>query len=205
MSEAKLSAIGAARAGRRDVAGEPQSDRVGTNDFEAVVRELRPDLYRFAFWLTREHGPAEDAVQEALIRAWRSWDRLRHRDAAKSWLLTIVRRECARVHERKRLETRDIDALTRAEQQAIATVEDTDLADMRNAMLALELEYREPLVLQVLMGYSAEEIGRVMDLKPGAVLTRLFRARRKLAEQFDQSRRKGNGAAGARDATPPGE
>jgi RNA polymerase sigma-70 factor (ECF subfamily) len=51
---------------------------------------------------------------------------------------------------------------------------------MRAALFALEPDYREPLVLQVLMGYTTEEIAKHMELSTGAVLTRLFRARQKL-------------------------
>lgn len=160
-------------------------ERGGTDDFEVLARDLRPDLYRFAFWFTRDATVAEDAVQEALIRGWRSWNRLKDKSAAKAWLLTIVRRECARPYERKRLQIRNIDGLSAAEQSLISTSDNGDLGEMRRAMFRLELEYREPLILQVLMGYTAEEIGRIMGLKPGAVLTRLFRARRKLAAEFE--------------------
>ncbi len=153
--------------------------------FERALREQRPNLYRYAVWLTRDPHLADDAVQEALIRAWRFWGRLRHGQALKPWLLTIVRRECARIYSRKQLDTRDVDALCGAEQILVATADDTDVADLRAAVLRLDAAYREPLVLQVLMGFSADEIARVMGLKRGAVLTRLFRARRKLAHLLD--------------------
>ena len=51
---------------------------------------------------------------------------------------------------------------------------------MREAIFELDDDYREPLVLQVLMGYSTNEIAAMMGLKQGAVLTRLHRARHKL-------------------------
>ena len=101
----------------------------------------------------------------------------------KAWLLTIARREHARVYERKRLETQDIDELSTAEAALIATGNDTDIDDMRRAIFQLEENYREPLVLQVMFGFSTEEIAVTMDLTQGAVLTRLHRARRKLIEQ----------------------
>src|SRR5579863_7557540 len=65
---------------------------------------MRPDLLRFAQWLTRDRALAEDVVQEALLRAWRSREALKDPSCARSWLLTIVRREHARLYERKRLE-----------------------------------------------------------------------------------------------------
>ena len=58
------------------------------------------------------------------------------------------------------------------------------LADMRDAIFGLDDDYREPLVLQVLMGYSTNEIATMMGLKQGAVLTRLHRARQKLMDSM---------------------
>lgn len=152
--------------------------------FERLVAPWRDDLYRYAFWLCRDPQLADDVVQEAMLRAFRSLDSLKEEAVVKTWLLTIVRREHARVYERKRLETRDIDDLTAAESALIATSEDSDVEDMRQAIFRLADEYREPLVLQVMMGLSTSEIAEALEIKQGAVLTRLHRARKKLVEQI---------------------
>ncbi len=151
--------------------------------FERLVAPWRDDLYRYAFWLSRDPDLAEDVVQEAMLRAFRSLDSLRDEGSTKAWLLTIARREHARVYERKRLETQDIDELSAAQEALIATGNDTDIDDMRRAIFQLDEGYREPLVLQVMFGLSAEEIAEAMNLKQGAVLTRLHRARKMLIEQ----------------------
>lgn len=148
--------------------------------FESLCAPLRPDLYRFAFWLARDRGVAEDVVQETLLRAWRSLDALTDDAAARPWLLTIARREHARLYERKRFETVDVDALAAAEDPGLAGADDQELREVRAAIFALPEEYREPLVLQVLMGWSTAEIARHLGLTNGAVLTRLCRARQKL-------------------------
>jgi RNA polymerase sigma-70 factor (ECF subfamily) len=144
-------------------------------------------MYRFATWLSRDPAIAEDVVQEALLRAWKSLDALRDDSAAKQWLLTIVRRENARYFERKRLETVDIDELTASQSALLAETDDAETDEVRAAIFRLEDDYREPLVLQVLMGYSTNEIAELMEIRQGAVLTRLHRARIKLKEVFDQS------------------
>ncbi len=151
--------------------------------FERLVAPWRDDLYRYAFWLSRDPDLADDVVQEAMLRAFRSLESLQDEGSVKAWLLTIARREHARVYERKRLETQDIDELSTAEAALIATGDDTDIDDMRRAIFQLEENYREPLVLQVMFGLSTGEIAVTMDLTQGAVLTRLHRARRKLIEQ----------------------
>ncbi len=159
-------------------------DQVGGNQkrgrFQALCQALRPDLLRFAFWLSRDRALAEDVVQETLLRAWKAQDSLLDEAAAKPWFLTIIRREYARTFERKRFVTVDVDELIAREEPMLAAAEEQDLAELRNAMFRLPDEYREPLALQVLMGYSTAEIARELDLSNAAVLTRLFRARKQL-------------------------
>jgi RNA polymerase sigma-70 factor (ECF subfamily) len=160
------------------------NDEAGGNQkrarFQALCQSLRPDLLRFAFWLSRDRALAEDVVQESMLRAWKARDSLLDESAAKPWLLTIIRREYARTFERKRLATVDVDELIAKEEPLLAAAEQQEINDVRAAIMKLPDEYREPLVLQVLMGYSTDEIARELDLSGPAVLTRLYRARRQL-------------------------
>lgn len=153
--------------------------------FDRVVAAMQKDMYRYAAWLSRDPAVAEDVVQEAMLRAWKSLDALRDDAAAKHWLLTIVRRENARHFERRRLETVDIDELTASRSAMLAATDDADLDEMRMAIFRLDDDYREPLVLQVLLGHSTSEIAELMNLRQGAVLTRLHRARIRLKQIFD--------------------
>ncbi len=163
-----------------------KADKERRNRFDRVVAVLYKDMYRYAAWLSRDTSVAEEVVQEALLRAWKSLDALRDEAAAKPWLLTIVRRENARFFERKRLETVDIDSLTPAQSAMLAEADDAEIRDVREAIYRLEDDYREPLVLQVLMGHSTKEIAELMGLKQGAVLTRLHRARLKLRDVINE-------------------
>jgi len=154
--------------------------------FQALCLALRPDLLRFAFWLSRDRALAEDVVQESLLRAWKAQDSLQDANAAKPWLLTIVRREYARTFERKRLPTVDIDDLVAREEPVLAGGDKQEIAEVRRAMFKLPEEYREPLVLQVLMGLSTTEIAAQLGLSQPAVLTRLFRARNQLRSMLGE-------------------
>jgi RNA polymerase sigma-70 factor, ECF subfamily len=146
---------------------------------DRLFESLRPEMLRFAWWLARDRAVAEDVVQEALLRAWRSRDALKDPAAARGWLLTIVRREHARLYERKRLEVTDLDAVIAAEDSQLATETD-ELVGLRLAITQLPDEYRVPLVMQVLGGFTTDEIARELALSTAAVLTRLFRARNRL-------------------------
>jgi RNA polymerase sigma-70 factor (ECF subfamily) len=162
----------------------PFAGKRGETAFARLCEELRPDLYRFAFWLARDRGVAEDVVQEALLRAWRSRESLAETTAVKPWLLTIVRREHARLYERKRFETVPVDDLVGSESPELGVVQDEDVMIVRRAILALEPDYREPLVMQVLLGHSTMEIAEALGISQRAVLTRLYRARLKLRQRL---------------------
>jgi RNA polymerase sigma-70 factor (ECF subfamily) len=159
-------------------------ERPSAPDSQAPIAQLfeslRPDLLRFAHWLARDRALAEDIVQESLLRAWRSRDALKEPGAARAWLLTIVRREHARLYERKRLELVSLDEALETPAGPKLAEPDDNLLTLRHAIMRLPIEYREPLVLQVLGGFSTEEIARELTLSSTAVLTRLFRARNKL-------------------------
>jgi len=166
---------------RPDERGEHLGDAFGQ-----LLESVRPELVRFAYWLARDRSVAEDVVQEAMLRAWRARSELKDAAAARHWLLTIVRREHARLYERKRLVTVDVTEVVAREDIALARagVGEGDLLDLRRAILRLPDDYREPLVMQVLGGYSTAEIAKEMNLSIPAVLTRLFRARNRLREIY---------------------
>ncbi len=155
--------------------------------YDRLVGQFSKDMFRYACWLSRDRQLAEDVVQDALLRAWKSLDQLRDEGSAKHWLFTIVRREHARFYERKRLELVDIDTPGLHDENLESSGWNHDVEAVRDAMGELAIEYREPLVLQVSLGYSVREIGKLLELGEGAVLTRLFRARKKLKELLTES------------------
>ncbi|MDR6937554.1 MULTISPECIES: sigma-70 family RNA polymerase sigma factor [unclassified Luteibacter] len=150
--------------------------------YEAMVRALSADLYRYAYWLSRSEATAQDLVQETFLRAWKNLDSLRDAESAKPWLFTILRREHARLYERKRFETVELDD-TVAEDAPFASPERSgDAAQVRDAILRLPEKYRDPLAMQVLGGMTGDEIAERTGQQPGAVMTQLFRARQRLKD-----------------------
>ena len=157
------------------------SDKDRSVQFESIVNEYSKDLYRYGVWLTKDPQVAEDLVQETFLRAWKALDSLRDPKAVKSWLFTIYRRENARRFEKVRPETTSIDDVN---VDKFVQLEDdfakTEVIALRECLKELPDEYLEPLLLQVLGGYTCDEIGEIMGIKSGAVMTRVFRARKKL-------------------------
>ena len=162
-----------------------ESTKAGARDrFERLCAPYRADLLRFLIWLCRDRALAEDVMQETLLRAWRSFDALADASAVRAWLITIARRELARVFERKRLPMIDLDTAISSNDGALAVADSHDVDDMRKAILELETTYREPLVMQVLLGFSTDEIAQQLSISTPAVLTRLFRARELLRQRL---------------------
>lgn len=155
--------------------------KLSSETFELMVRGFSAELYRFAYWLCRDRSTAEDLVQETFTRAWKARAQLRDEGSAKSWLFNILRNEHARLYERKALPMDDCD-LSELPIAAPGDVE-RDLA-VREQVAMLDRSYREPLLLQVLGGFSCAEIGRMLGISEEAVMQRVSRARLALRRQW---------------------
>jgi len=153
--------------------------------FEELVRAHAADMYRYAYWLARDRQQAEDIVQEALLRGWRAFPRLREAAAAKSWLFSIVRNEFLRARGAAPPPAESLDGVDLPDQrQELFGVE------MREALLALPASYAEPLALQILGGFTCKEIADMIGITEGAVMTRLTRARQALRRLVAPAARK---------------
>ena len=149
--------------------------------FDELVTAYGKDLQRYALWLAGDRHTAEDLVQETLFRAWKSLNKLQNQKAAKGWLLTILRRENARRFERYQPRQSSVPPEDLSEKQ-VAYDTSTDAFVLRQALDALADDYREPLLLQVVHGYSQKEIAEHLGITSAGVGTRLFRARQKLRQ-----------------------
>ncbi|HFE48692.1 MAG TPA: sigma-70 family RNA polymerase sigma factor [Chromatiaceae bacterium] len=151
--------------------------------FVSLVNSLSRELYYYALGLCRSPHQAEDLVQETCLRAWRSIEQLQDEKAARAWLYTILRREHARLYQRQRPESRDPARLPEIADQGYDT--STEAQVLRQALAGLQQDYREPLILQVIGGFSCDEIGKILGISASAVMTRLYRARKCLRQTLD--------------------
>ena len=160
--------------------------------FEKLARAYSTDLYRYAMWICGNDALAKDLVQETFLRAWRALDSLKSEGAAKSWLITILRREYARTFERKVPQFTDVDSVVVPDDDELEPEERTERDLLRKGMAGLPPRYREPLLLQVVMGYSCAEIADQLGISKSAVMTQLFRAREKLKSKLQEDGVTGN-------------
>lgn len=154
--------------------------------FEGLAREYATDLYRYAMWICGNDALAKDLVQETFLRAWRAIGSLQNDKAAKSWLITILRREYARTFERKVPKFTDIDSVVVADEEELDPEDRLERKLLRKGMASLPKKYREPILLQVVMGYSCKEISDELGVSKSAVMTQLFRAREMLKSKLQE-------------------
>ena len=165
----------------------PKPDARTVERFRAVMLPHLDSAYGFARWLTRDPVAAQDLAQESLLRALRYFHAFRGEEA-RPWLLRIVRNTWTDMRTRHAAESEPLDAVgTRAadgpdpEQQAQAGDRRRHVAA---ALAALPAETREILVLREIEDLSYKHIAAVLDLPIGTVMSRLARAREKLAAEL---------------------
>jgi RNA polymerase sigma-70 factor (ECF subfamily) len=156
-----------------------------TARFEDVCPALAPVVLRVAAALVGS-AQAEDAAQEAMLRAWRSWAELRDVAAARPWLLRITVNVCrswlrGRSGAGRERETPLSDDDTPRALYELATLEPganswAELLDLREALLELPTEFKVVVTLRYFGGMDSSEIGHALGLPPATVRSRLRRA-----------------------------
>ena len=152
----------------RDGAGRASA----REEFAAAVTEHSHGMFRAARSILDSDADAEDAVGEAVLRAWQSWDRLRARGAVRAWLLKIAV-NCA--YEQRR---RDSRVIYTDELEPLAGGAEAALpGGLWDAVLHLPEEQRAAVTLYYYEDLPVAEIARVLGVAQGTVKSRLGRAR----------------------------
>jgi RNA polymerase sigma-70 factor (ECF subfamily) len=154
------------------------------NAFEALARRHQAALYRVAVRVMGDPVEAEDALQEALIDAWRRIDRFRTDSSFATWMYRIVTNRCLSLLRRRRpVPVGDINDRRPAPDDPGRSAElDAGLSALGRAVLALPDELRVCWVLRELAGLSYLDIAQITQASEDAVRGRIHRARVRLAE-----------------------
>ena len=158
--------------------------------FESHLAECGSLAFRVACSVLRNTADAEDVAQEALLRAFRRFRHLRERDRFRGWLVRIVfRLALDRVRSAKRRAERE--TLWSRPERGAPAVSAEDLAvqsqfeqQVDRAMDELPEKLRLVLLLCAMQGYTLEEVANTLGIPTGTVKSRLFFARKKLAEKL---------------------
>lgn len=174
--------------------GEPSEGEGRLASFERLILPHLNAAYNLARWLTHNDHDAEDLVQEAYLRALRSFEGFLGGDG-RAWLLTIVRNTCytwLRQNTTNKLDAVFDEEIHSGQSDGSSPetllLESLDNQLLKQALEELPLEFREVLIMRELEGLSYREIADVADLPVGTVMSRLARARKRLQQQLTKGR-----------------
>jgi len=159
-------------------------------EFEERLAECGPLAYRVARGVLRNTADAEDVAQEALLRAYRQFDRLRDRSRFRAWLIRIAfRLALDRLRSGKRRELRDTLWSQPEHRAPAANAEDLAASNefqvhLDSALAELPEKLRLVLLLAAMEGHTIDEIADMLRISTGTVKSRIFYARRQLAEKL---------------------
>jgi RNA polymerase sigma factor (sigma-70 family) len=145
--------------------------------FIRLVEPLLPAAYRLAVGMLRSETEAEDAVQEAMLKAWRSFGRFRRDSDLKPWLFTIVANECRR---QRRSRWWSVVKWPRGPELVRPSLVEPDTADLRTALYRLPHEQRLVLVLRYYLDLPFPEVGQALGISTKAAKSRTYRALERL-------------------------
>lgn len=159
--------------------------------FETLVRSYQGDIWRLCFHLLGNSSMADDVTQDAFVRAFRFMHRYRGDSKFSTWLFSIAR-NCALDEIRRNQRRRKI-ADVMVAQPARAEVRTELGIEVREAVMGLPMDLREPLVMIDILGQSYAEVAESMDVPVGTVKSRVHRARDVVARLLSEEVREGNG------------
>ena len=156
--------------------------------FAERVRNMQDRLYRIASGQLRVPQDREDAVQEAILKAWRMREALRHDEYFETWLIRILINECHNLQRagRRMVPVEQIPEPKPGDRSGQAE-------DLKEAIWALDEKLRTPVVLHYIEGYGTKEVAQILRLPHGTVCSRLKRARTALKEFLEEDEKKGRG------------
>ncbi len=147
-------------------------------EFLQLVEPVLPLAHRLAVGLLRSPSDADDAVQSALLKAWRHFGQFRPGSDVKPWLLTIVANECRR--QRRSPWWSVIKGPGGAERAAESGMTDAAVADLRRALYNLPHDQRLIVILRYYMDLSFDEVAQTLGISTKAAKSRTYRALERL-------------------------
>jgi RNA polymerase sigma-70 factor (ECF subfamily) len=149
-------------------------------EFARRIVAMQDTLYHVSATILPQQCDREDAVQEAITKAWQKQSKLRNEDALRPWVIRILINECYNLLRRRK---REIITDTLPEWEAAPDA----LPDVYQLFISLDDKYRLPMALHYVEGYSVEEIAKILRLPMGTIKSQLHRGRMLLRGEQDDN------------------
>ena len=160
-----------------------------TAAFERLIRRYQPEVWRLAFHVLHDRTGADDATQEAFVRAWRHLRRFRGASKFSTWMFSIARNaaidELRRVQRHERIE----ETLRRRR----STEQSETGGEVHDAIASLPIELREVIVFVDLLGFNYSDTARACRIPEGTVKSRVHRGRKELLGLIRSQREEATG------------
>lgn len=149
-------------------------------EFCRRIRTLETPMYRYALGMLRNHADAEDAVSEAVLKAWTHLAQLKNPDSFRAWTMSILTNEIRKIGSYKsRVEP--CEDMGRCEE-----CREEGHGELWHLIAALPREFRDVVILYYYEGFLAKEISHMLKIPEGTVKSRLGRARGKLRTVLEE-------------------
>lgn len=153
-------------------------------DFESFVAAHRGPALRYATRVLRQQQDAEEALQEAFVRAWSAWESVEDPTSREAWFFRVVRNCCIDATRRaahREIPSPEVVPQVREPLPEESVVTRDSLERVAQLLSRLPLEQRRALFLREFASFSYDEIARATEAKKGTVMSRLFAARQRLS------------------------
>lgn len=153
---------------------------MGQEQFEQNIRKYAPNMYRLALAMLHNREDAEDAVSEAVLRAYEKIHTLRKKESFKSWIMQIAANEARRIYGRNKrvMPVEDMEAYMPAFRE--------ERHELWDVVMQLDLVYREVIMLYFYERFSIKEIGMILHVPEGTVKSRLSRGKKALRDLMEK-------------------
>lgn len=143
------------------------------NEFAERLVAIRETMYRVSYAQLPQSCDRDDAVQEALLKAWGNRRRMNDEQFMKTWVIRILINECHNIQRKKEREfaSQELPEWTAPAESNV---------DLHDALFRLDEKLRLPIVLHYMEGYRTREISKILAIPHGTVLWRMSKARKEL-------------------------
>jgi len=154
-----------------------------------IVKRYKNAVYGISLSILKDSTEAEDATQEAFIKAWENLEKYDMDRKFSTWLFTVasnISKNIVRKRDRWSFLKDGISLMSGGSQPQEEFEKERRRESIREALFSLEAKYSSPLVLRYWRGCSYEEIAQILDIPEGTVKTRLHRGKNRLREIYQK-------------------